>query len=521
MEQNHNHQDDATLVALVKGGEREAFGPLLSRYYPSVVRLCRRMLDSELEAQDIAQEAALQAFLGLHRLQEPARFGAWLHAIAANLTRMTLRHQRMLSLDALNEENILTSSREERLPTLEETYVARERSEGILVALNELTPVDREVVIGFYLDGYSYAELAERLAVPMSTIKWRLYTGRRQLRRTLQPLAVERLKLQRQPRKEQGVETSRLTQMQLIHLVYVSSAANYLVVLREIGTYWELPLHVSEAEGEALERVLTSQQPPQPTPYDLLFRLLQSLGAQVQQVIVSKLVEETFYAQIVVRQGKRQVIVDARLAEALVLALQTAASIAVDRSVLTRGGWDPTDAEQQRKRDMEAMQALEAHLTTRQERPSSLPPAPPPEPLAPVVQQQVEACLERVRLDVGGRIALLRHRSGALVAWQGIGNEETLVRWSAAEACQDSDLANFLALAIYPSTEVGGVMLWQVQHDWQLQVALPLEVLYEQIEPLAKDHPRKKEEDRYTQRLKRAVQELEALLPLPTHVEGT
>ncbi len=71
-------------------GEREAFGPLLLRYYPSVLRLCQRLLGPALAAQDVAQEAALQAFLGLAQLHEPDRFGAWLHAIASNLACMAL-----------------------------------------------------------------------------------------------------------------------------------------------------------------------------------------------------------------------------------------------------------------------------------------------------------------------------------------------------------------------------------------------------------------------------------------------
>ena len=74
--------DDAALVARTLAGEREAFGPLLLRYYPSVLRLCGRLLGPASEAQDVAQEAALQAFLGLAQLHEPDRFGAWLHAIA-------------------------------------------------------------------------------------------------------------------------------------------------------------------------------------------------------------------------------------------------------------------------------------------------------------------------------------------------------------------------------------------------------------------------------------------------------
>jgi DNA-directed RNA polymerase specialized sigma24 family protein len=104
MNHHTDTRSDATLVTLVLAGERETFAPLLLRYYTSVARLCRRLLGPTPEAQDIVQEAALQAFLRLGELQDAARFGAWLHAIAANLARMELRRRWTLSLDAVPDD---------------------------------------------------------------------------------------------------------------------------------------------------------------------------------------------------------------------------------------------------------------------------------------------------------------------------------------------------------------------------------------------------------------------------------
>src|SRR5690349_1887464 len=100
---HYENQDDATLIASILAGEREAFDILLARYSSSVLRLCTALLGNTFEAQDIAQEASLQAFLGLARLQEPAHFAAWFHAIAANLARSALR-RREHSLHTLNDD---------------------------------------------------------------------------------------------------------------------------------------------------------------------------------------------------------------------------------------------------------------------------------------------------------------------------------------------------------------------------------------------------------------------------------
>jgi DNA-directed RNA polymerase specialized sigma24 family protein len=94
-------RDDAELVAAVLAGDREAFGPLLAHWQPSILRLCRRLLGPGPLAEDVAQEAAVQAFLGLPRLTDPARFGPWLHAIAANQARMALRRRHRLALEGL------------------------------------------------------------------------------------------------------------------------------------------------------------------------------------------------------------------------------------------------------------------------------------------------------------------------------------------------------------------------------------------------------------------------------------
>src|SRR5918998_4181881 len=104
MRRHSSTPDDAEAVRLVLTGRKEAFLALLRRHQASVLGLCRQILHSESEAQDVVQEAILQAFLGLETLREPAHFGAWLHSIAANIARSRLRQKRrrpLLSLESL------------------------------------------------------------------------------------------------------------------------------------------------------------------------------------------------------------------------------------------------------------------------------------------------------------------------------------------------------------------------------------------------------------------------------------
>jgi uncharacterized protein len=331
--------DDAALVARTLAGDREAFSPLLLRYYPSVLRLCRRLLGPSPAAQDVAQEAALQSFLGLAQLHEPDRFGAWLHAIAANLARMALRRRRLLSLDALTDGAPLAALWS-AVPTPEEVHAAREVHDAIVAALGELSSVNREVAIGFYLEGYSYAELAELLGVPVSTVKGRLFKGRRLLRQALAPVAREVLKPDRRRRKELAMETPELVEVAIDSIRRHPDNEHRVVVLR-VDQDRILPIWIGPFEADAITMILEDRQPERPMTHDLTVRLLATLAAQVQRVVVNKIIDNTFFAEIALDQGERHYQIDARPSDALALAVRTNTPIFVARAVLeTAGGPD-------------------------------------------------------------------------------------------------------------------------------------------------------------------------------------
>jgi uncharacterized protein len=334
---------DAHLVELVWSGERETFGPLLLRHYASVARLCQRLLGPTPEAQDIAQEAALQAFLRLGELQEPARFGAWLHAIAANLARMELRRRRVLSLDALPDGAAMIVLWAAGPHTPEEIHAAREVHDTVVAALNELSDVNREVVIGFYLAGYSYAELAELLGVPVSTVKGRLFKGRRQLRRSLLPTAHDVLKPDRRPRKEYLMEAPEQVEVVIESIRSHPDAEHSVVVLQAPGDEQILPIWIGAFEAAAIRMAVERQAAVRPMTHDLTMRLLTTLGAQVCQVAVNKLVNNTFYAEITTLLGDQQYIVDARPSDALALAVRAGVPIYVAREVMSQASGPDDD----------------------------------------------------------------------------------------------------------------------------------------------------------------------------------
>ena len=334
-------------------GDRQAFVLLLARHHASTIRLCRRILDSEAAAEDVAQEAALQAFLNLGRLREPRHFAAWLHPIAANLAYGALRRRTPRSLDPLVEDASLVDAS----PKPEEVQAARELHDTVLTALKELSDVNREAVIGYYLEGLSYAELAELLDVPISTVKGRLYKGRRQLEPTLAPVAREMFgkDLKRKEHRMDVQDTVEVTVDEVIRIASPdegwrefsevartittpedpgspqTSAVPAVLMMREKDGERVLPIYVGLNEAFSIWLTTTGARSLRPMTHDLMRQIMEAADLRVDSATVNRLAGNTFYAEISLNQGEKTYTVDARPSDAIALAVRLNAPIHASR----------------------------------------------------------------------------------------------------------------------------------------------------------------------------------------------
>jgi RNA polymerase sigma factor (sigma-70 family) len=289
-----------------------------------------------IEAQDIAQEASLQAFLGLARLREPARFASWFHAIAANLARSAQRRHHEFSLHTLSDDATIQMIWIDAPPTIEEYQTEKEISETFLLALQHLSDVNRQAVIGFYLQGYNYEELAQILGVPISTVKGRLFQGRQQLKTLLRPLADTYLQpTKRKQRKEQKMTASDLVALQLDSFRTLIPTLQHAVILRDPLTQRGMPILLTASEAKALQEAFHTWKDAngQPYPQDLSQRLLESFGAQLQRVVINALAGQTLYATVTMTQETQTREVDMRLSEALILAVRMGAPIFITHAL--------------------------------------------------------------------------------------------------------------------------------------------------------------------------------------------
>lgn len=117
-----------------------------------------------------------------------------------------------------------------------------------------------------------------------------------------------------------------------------SSGGAYALILNEIDGNRRLPIIIGTFEAQAIALELEHIKPPRPMTHDLLKHVIQSFGAEMQQVFINDLSEGTFYAQIIYHKNGKQIEQDARPSDAIALAIRFEAPIFVSDTILDEAG---------------------------------------------------------------------------------------------------------------------------------------------------------------------------------------
>ncbi len=172
---------EAALVMAARAGDLRAFDALARHYRPGLVLIARQILPTREMAEDAAQDALLAAYSALPRLDDPARFGAWLGAIARNRAARLSRGERRQPVPL---ESVVLAY----VPAIAESLAASETDGKVRCAIANLGPDVRPVVELYYEREWSVREISAFLGVPETTVKWRLHTARMRLRKWLPDL---------------------------------------------------------------------------------------------------------------------------------------------------------------------------------------------------------------------------------------------------------------------------------------------------------------------------------------------
>ncbi|MEO0085777.1 MAG: bifunctional nuclease family protein [candidate division WOR-3 bacterium] len=140
-----------------------------------------------------------------------------------------------------------------------------------------------------------------------------------------------------------------------VEAVLIDSSSNTpVVLLRELDGARVLPVFVGPMEASAIAYVLEGTKFSRPLTLDLMKLLIQGLEGVVQRVIITKLEQETFYAEIVVQQDGRLIAFDARPSDSVGLALRVGAPIYVADEVMDKAGQVIAPEDEGRLRELKA-----------------------------------------------------------------------------------------------------------------------------------------------------------------------
>lgn len=181
---------DEELVEAFRRGELSAFDGLVARWERKIRGAVHRILGNEEEARDVCQEAFLKAYRALDSFKSEARFSSWLYQIALNLCRDRLRRRRGRTLVSLEELEAGGTSLATRRPDAQALLEAGDLARTVASAIALLPEEQREIVVLKEYQELTFAEIADVLGIPISTVKTRLYRGLGQLRVSLERQGV-------------------------------------------------------------------------------------------------------------------------------------------------------------------------------------------------------------------------------------------------------------------------------------------------------------------------------------------
>jgi RNA polymerase sigma-70 factor (ECF subfamily) len=180
--------DDHQLIGECLQGDPTAFGVLVRRHQDRLFNTIYRMTGNAEDAQDVVQEAFLNAYQSLDGFKGDSLFFTWLYRIAVNTAISFKRKKRLaLSLDVgRNGENAIDPHDPSALSRPGYALEQAEQELRIQLALNRLSPEHRAVLIMKDMEGQKYEAMAEILQVPIGTIRSRLHRARLELRDLLE-----------------------------------------------------------------------------------------------------------------------------------------------------------------------------------------------------------------------------------------------------------------------------------------------------------------------------------------------
>lgn len=178
-------KDEVSLIQRVQQGKDGAFEQLFQRYYGKAYAIAYRVMNSDADANDVAQETMMEIHRSLHRLKEPSCFYSWMTRIVISKCNRLYRN---IQANAMDPQKIqaVQGFEEKRVYMLPEKEMENRADHDVVLGLiYTLKPQFSQALDMMYLKQMKLQEIAEELDISISTVKSRVVRGRIMLKQRI------------------------------------------------------------------------------------------------------------------------------------------------------------------------------------------------------------------------------------------------------------------------------------------------------------------------------------------------
>jgi len=234
-------EDLKTTVRQAQNGDQIAFNTLVGHFQDMAVGYAYSILGDFHWAEDVAQEAFINAHLKLYQLKEPQFFARWFRSIVFSQCTRLIRSKQRETIPLAQIEQAHSPE-----PQADERLEQNEMKEQVARVIQSLPPIEREAIVLFHINEHTQAEIARFLDVPIHTVKNRLKSARKKMKGQFMNIFQETL-YEKRPSKNHVFQNSVQS---IIDLAYEEDLDSVEISWdKDVTTHWILP---EQLKGDAV-----------------------------------------------------------------------------------------------------------------------------------------------------------------------------------------------------------------------------------------------------------------------------
>lgn len=169
-------ETDTSIIQRILSGDKSGYRELANRHKDYAFTVAYKIVGTREDAEEVAQDAFMQAFNALATFNQEAKFTTWFYRIVFNAALM-FKRKKNIEMDDIS----LSESAQKASTESSHSLQTNEQKKYIQLALNKLPPDDVTIITLFYLKEQSLEEIAQIIGISADTVKVKLCRARKRL----------------------------------------------------------------------------------------------------------------------------------------------------------------------------------------------------------------------------------------------------------------------------------------------------------------------------------------------------